>query len=313
MVSLDSQIGLLAPAETAISSSEPAPEARPPRRKARIEATPGWRAINFAELFEYRELLWILAARDIKVRYKQTALGAAWAILQPLLTMVVFTVVFGKLAGLAKQIEGNIPYPIYSLCALLPWMFFANSLTQAGNSLVGNQNMLKKIYFPRLVMPIASILSTLVDFGVSFVVFAVMLVVYALCGHPIVPTFALLALPGFVLLAFLAALAVGLWLSALNVEYRDVRYVIPFLVQFWMYATPIAYPSSLIREKSEGLYTLYGLNPMVGVVDGFRWALLGKTPAPGAMLLVSVASVAVLLAGGLFYFRRMEKSFADLV
>lgn len=313
MNTLDSQIGLLVPVDAVPLLPTAGPEPKSARRKARIEATPGWRAINFAELFEYRELLWILAARDIKVRYKQTALGAAWAVLQPLLTMVIFTVVFGKLAGLDKRIDGNIPYPIYSLCALLPWMFFANSLAQAGNSLVGNQNMLKKIYFPRLVMPIASILSTLVDFAVAFVVFVAMLVVYSFWGHPIVPTFALLALPGFVLLAFLAALAVGLWLSALNVEYRDVRYVIPFLVQFWMYATPIAYPSSLIREKSELLYTLYGLNPMVGVVDGFRWALLGKGAPPGIMLLVSVASVTVLLVGGLFYFRRMEKSFADLV
>lgn len=281
--------------------------------KTRIEATPGWRAVNFKELYQYRELLWILAARDIKVRYKQTALGAAWAILQPLLTMVIFTVVFGRLAGLDKHIEGNIPYPIYSLCALLPWMFFANSLTQAGNSLVSNQNMLKKIYFPRLVMPIASIMSSLVDLAVAFLVFAAMLVVYSVHGQPIIPTLALLTLPGFVLLAFLAALAVGLWLSALNVEYRDVRYVIPFLVQFWMYATPIAYPSSLIREKSEILYTIYGLNPMVGVVDGFRWALLGTGNPPGFMLLVSILSTVVLLVAGLFYFRRMEKSFADLV
>jgi lipopolysaccharide transport system permease protein len=310
---IDSTISVLADDATATISPVLGEQLKPLRRKTRIEATPGWRAINFAELFEYRELLWILAARDIKVRYKQTALGAAWAILQPLLTMVIFTVVFGKLAGLDKHIDGDIPYPIYSLCALLPWMFFANSLAQAGNSLVGNQNMLKKIYFPRLVMPIASILSTLVDFAVAFVVFVAILVVYSFGGHPIVPSLALLALPGFVLLAFLAALAVGLWLSALNVEYRDVRYVIPFLVQFWMYATPIAYPSSLIRQKSELLYTIYGLNPMVGVVDGFRWALLGRTPAPGAMLLVSIASVTALLIGGLFYFRRMEKSFADLV
>lgn len=313
MTSLDPTLGDPIADQTAASSSHSSAEAKGLRRKTRIEATPGWRAINFAELFQYRELLWILAARDIKVRYKQTALGAAWAILQPLLTMVIFTIVFGRLAGLDKRIDGNIPYPIYSLCALLPWMFFANSLAQAGNSLVGNQNMLKKIYFPRLVMPIASVISSLVDFGVAFVVFAAGLIVYSLSGHPIAPSFALLALPGFVLLAFLAALAVGLWLSALNVEYRDVRYVIPFLVQFWMYATPIAYPSSLIREKSELLYTLYGLNPMVGVVDGFRWALLGKGDAPGAMLLVSIAIVSVLLVGGLFYFRRMEKSFADLV
>jgi lipopolysaccharide transport system permease protein len=227
--------------------------------------------------------------------------------------MAIFTIVFGRLAGLGKHIEGNIPYPIYSLCALLPWMFFANSLAAAGNSLVGNQNMLKKIYFPRLVMPIAAVLSTLVDFAVAFLVFVAMIVLYAVFGHPVTPTLAILALPGFVLLAFLAALAVGLWLSALNVEYRDVRYVIPFLVQFWMYATPIAYPSSLVRNKSELLYTIYGLNPMVGVVDGFRWALLGKAEAPGAMLIVSILSVLVMLTGGLFYFRRMEKSFADIV
>lgn len=306
---------LTSPLEQAAAAAAVAQDApvRHDTRKIRIEPTPGWRAINFAELYQYRELLWILAARDIKVRYKQTALGAAWAILQPLLTMVIFTVVFGKLAGLDKHIDGNIPYPIYSLCALLPWMFFANSLAQAGNSLVGNQNMLKKIYFPRLVMPIAAVLSTLVDFAVAFLVFVAMIILYAVFGHPIAPTLALLALPGFVVLAFLAALAVGLWLSALNVEYRDVRYVIPFLVQFWMYATPIAYPSSLVRHKSEFLYTIYGLNPMVGVVDGFRWALLGKAEAPGAMLIVSIMSVLLMLTGGLFYFRRMEKSFADIV
>ena len=289
------------------------PTGAPSRSRTVIRPSAGWRAINFAELYQYRELLWILAARDIKVRYKQTALGVLWAILQPVLTMVVFTVVFGRLAGLDKQIGGGIPYPVYALCALLPWQLFANSLAQAGNSLVGNQNLLRKIYFPRLVMPISSVLSGLVDFAIGFLVLAGMLVVYAATGHAVVPSWALLALPAFVALAFLTALAAGLWLSALNVQYRDVRYVIPFLVQFWMFATPIAYPSSLIRNKSELLYTLYGLNPMVGVVDGFRWALLGKADPPGLMLLVSVATVALLLAGGLFYFRRMEKSFADVV
>lgn len=286
---------------------------KPSRRKTLIQATPGWRAINFAELWSYRELVWILAARDITVRYKQTLLGAAWAILQPVLTMIVFTVVFGKLAGLDKRIGGDIPYPVYALAALLPWQLFANSLTQAGNSLVGNQNLLKKVYFPRLVMPIASVLSSLVDFAIAFVVLAGLIVAYACMGHAVAPGWPLLTLPGFVLLAFITALAVGLWLSALNVEYRDVRYAMPFLVQFWMFATPIAYPSSLLREKSELLYTLAGLNPMVGVVDGFRWALLGKAEPPGAMLLVSVITVMLLLAGGLFYFRRMERSFADVV
>jgi len=296
------------------SHERPVEQARAPiRPRTIIRPSTGWRAINFAELLQYRELLWILAARDIKVRYKQTALGVLWAILQPLLTMMVFTVVFGRLAGLDKRIEGDIPYPVYALCALLPWQLFANSLAQAGNSLVGNQNLLRKIYFPRLVMPIASVLSGLVDFAVAFVLLAGMLVAYAASGHAVVLSWALLALPGFVALAFVTALAVGLWLSALNVQYRDVRYVIPFLVQFWMFATPIAYPSSLIRNKSELLYTLYGLNPMVGVVDGFRWALLGKADAPGAMLLVSLATVGLLLGGGLLYFRRMEKSFADVV
>lgn len=282
-------------------------------RRTLIRPTTGWRAIDFAELFQYRELLWVLAARDIKVRYKQTALGILWVVIQPVLTMVVFSIIFGRLAGLEKRIGGDIPYPVYALCALLPWQLFANSLAQAGNSLVGNQNLLKKIYFPRLVMPIAAVLSSLADFATAFVVLIVMFVVYSVCGHPIYPSWALLALPFFVVLAFAAALAVGLWMSALNVQYRDVRYVIPFLVQFWMFATPIAYPSSLIREKSELLYSLYGLNPMVGVVDGFRWALLGKADPPGIMLLVSSATVAVLLAGGLFYFRRMEKSFSDIV
>ena len=255
----------------------------------------------------------MLALRDIKVRYKQTVLGAAWAIIQPVFTMIVFSVVFGWLGGLSGRVEGGIPYPVFTLCALLPWQLFANSLTGAGGSLISNQSLISKVYFPRLVIPLASILSSLVDFFVAFGVLVAMMIGYALRGAPLSPSWAIVTLPLFVVLAFMTALAVGLWLAALNVEYRDIRHVIPFLVQFWMFLTPIAYPSSLIRDRSEALYVLYGLNPMVGVVDGFRWALLGRAHPPGAMLAVSAGVTAVLLVGGLYYFRRMERTFADLI
>ena len=285
--------------------------ARP--RPIRIYPRSGWQPIDLGELWRYRELLWILASRDVKVRYKQTALGAAWAVIQPVLTMIVFSIFFGNLAGLGSRIEGGIPYPLYTFCALLPWQLFSSSLTGAGSSLVGNQSLISKVYFPRLVIPLASILGSLVDFLVACVVLVAMIVGYGLMGHPVAPSWALLTVPLFVVLAFATALAVGLWLSALNVEYRDVRYVIPFVVQFWMFVTPIAYPSSLVRDRSLTLYRLYALNPMVGVVDGFRWAVLGRAPAPGGALVVSVAAMAVLLIGGLFYFRRMERTFADHV
>jgi lipopolysaccharide transport system permease protein len=261
-----------------------------------------WLNINFRELWAYRELLYFLVWRDIKVRYKQTALGAAWAVLQPVMTMVVFSVFFGRLA---KMPSDGIPYPVFAYTALLPWQLFAFAFSESANSLVGSQNLIKKVYFPRLVVPISSVLAGLVDFAIAFVVLLGMMAYYR-----IRPTAAIVVLPLFILLAVATALSVGLWLSVLNVQFRDVRYTIPFLTQFWMFATPVAYPSSLIPEKWRALY---GLNPMAGVVEGFRWALLGKSTSPGPLLWVSVAAVVLLFAGGLAYFRRMEKTFADVV
>lgn len=267
-----------------------------------IEPPKGWASIGLRELWDYRELLYFLTWRDVKVRYKQTALGAAWAIIQPLFMMLVFSLFFGRLAKIPSD---GIPYPIFTFCALLPWQLFAHALTESSNSLVGNQNLITKVYFPRLVVPISAVLGGLVDFAVAFAILLVMMFYYG-----IVPTWAIVTLPGFILLAVMTALGVGLWLSALNVKYRDVRYTITFLVQFWLFATPVAYPSSIVPEKWRALY---GLNPMAGVVEGFRWALLGKTEAPGAMLWVSVAVVILILVGGLYYFRRMEQEFADVV
>ena len=267
-----------------------------------IEPPKGWASIGLRELWDYRELLYFLTWRDVKVRYKQTALGAAWAIIQPLFMMLVFSLFFGRLA---KVPSDGIPYPIFTFCALLPWQLFAHALTESSNSLVGNQNLITKVYFPRLVVPISAVLGGLVDFAVAFGILLVMMFYYG-----IVPSWAIVTLPGFILLAVMTALGVGLWLSALNVKYRDVRYTINFVIQFWLFATPVAYPSSLVPAKWRALY---GLNPMAGVVEGFRWALLGKQEAPGAMLWVSVAVVIVILIGGLYYFRRMEQEFADVV
>jgi lipopolysaccharide transport system permease protein len=236
------------------------------------------------------------------VRYKQTALGAAWAVIQPLFMMLVFSLFFGRLAGVPSD---GVPYPVFTFCALLPWQLFAHALTESSNSLVGNQNLITKVYFPRLVVPMSAVLGGLVDFAIAFVILLGMLAFYGL-----VPGWQILALPAFVLLAVMTALAVGLWLSALNVQYRDVRYTINFLVQFWLFATPVAYPSSIIPAQWR---VVYGLNPMVGVVEGFRWSLLGKPESPSAVVLVSTIVVATLLVGGLFYFRRMEQQFADVV
>lgn len=268
----------------------------------RIEPSRGWVSLRLQELWAYRELLFFLTWRDIKVRYKQTALGAVWAILQPFMTMVVFSLFFGKLA---KMPSDGIPYPIFSFAALVPWTFFANGLTQSANSLVGNGNLIKKVYFPRLIVPISTVLSGVVDFVLAFVVLLGMMLYYG-----IVPTLNVVFLPFFLLLALATSLGVGLWLSAMNVQFRDVRYVIPFLTQFWMFATPIAYSSRLLNEPWR---TVYGLNPMVGVVEGFRWALLGSRNAPGPMLWVSTLAAVVLLISGAYYFRRMEKTFADTV
>ncbi len=267
-----------------------------------IEPPRGWGALKLRDLWEYRELLYFLVWRDVKVRYKQTALGAAWAILQPVLSMLVFSVFFGRLA---KVPSDGVPYPVFAYIGLLPWQLFAYALTESSGSLVSNQNLITKVYFPRLVIPLSAVLAGLVDFGLSFCVALGLLWYYG-----ITPGAAVVALPLFVLLAVATALAVGLWLSALNVQFRDVRYTIPFLTQFWLFATPVAYPSSLVPERWRALY---GLNPMAGVVEGFRWALLGKAVSPGPLLAVSVLVVAVMLVGGLFYFRRMERTFADVV
>ena len=268
----------------------------------RIEPTHGWVALQLRELWRYRELLYFLTWRDIKVRYKQTVLGAAWAVIQPFMTMVVFSLFFGRLAQIPSD---GIPYPIFSYAALVPWTFFANGLSQSSNSLVGSANLIKKVYFPRLAVPIATILSGVIDFVLAFLVLLVMMFFYG-----IVPTANVVWLPIFLLLALVTSLGAGLWLSAMNVQFRDVRYVVPFLVQLWLFATPIAYPSSIIPEPWR---TLYAVNPMVGVVEGFRWALLGVETRPGPMVIVSAIAAGALLVSGAFYFRRMEKTFADVV
>ena len=267
-----------------------------------IKPSKGWVSLKLHELLEYRELLYFLTWRDIKVRYKQTVLGAAWAIIQPFFTMVVFSLFFGKLAKIPSD---GIPYPLFSYAALVPWTFFANGLNQSSNSLVGSANLITKIYFPRMVIPISSIVSGILDFVLAFIVLLGMMAFYGM-----VPTSNIFWLPFLLLLAFITALGVGMWLSALNVQFRDVRYTLPFLTQFWLFATPIAYPSSLLAEPWR---TIYGINPMVGVVEGFRWALLGTETVPGPIIAVSsLASLAALISG-VFYFRRMEKTFADVV
>jgi lipopolysaccharide transport system permease protein len=268
----------------------------------RIEPKRGWVSVNLKDLWQYRELLFFLAWRDVKVRYKQTALGAAWAVIQPLFTMLLFTLFFGRLA---KVPSDGIPYPLFSYTALLPWQLFAYALTESSNSVVANERLITKVYFPRLIVPLASILAGLVDFAIAFV-----LVLGMMAWYHTVPTWAILTLPFFILFTIITALAVGLWLSALNVQYRDVRYTLTFIVQFWLIASPVAYSATLVPAKWR---PFYGLNPMAGVIEGFRWALLGKTPAPGALLWVSVAVVAIVLVGGFYYYRRMEKTFADLV
>jgi len=254
------------------------------------------------ELWEYRELLYFLTWRDIKVRYKQTVLGAAWAVIQPFGMMLVFTVFFGRLVGVPSD---GLPYPIFAYTALLPWQLFSRALTDASTSLVINERLITKVYFPRLLIPLSAVLASLVDFAIAFVLLLGMMVFYG-----IVPTGSVLMLPLFVLLALMTALGTGFWLSALNAQYRDVRYTLPFLTQFWLFATPVVYPSSLVPEQWR---LLYGLNPMTGVVEGFRWALLGKTGAPDVMLAVSAIAVLATFIGGLYYFSRVEETLADVV
>ena len=273
-----------------------------------IEPSRGWAAHNLSDLWEYRELLYFLVWRDVKVRYKQTLLGAAWAILQPTLTMVVFTIFFGRLAGIGSE---GVPYPVFSYAGLLPWTFFAQGLTQSSNSLVGSSHLITKVYFPRLVIPLASVLAGAVDFALAF---GVLLALMAFYG--IAPTIAALALPALLVLAFVTALGAGTWLSALNVEYRDVRYVVPFFVQIWLFVTPVIYPAKTVMGKLEQLGLpgwLYGLNPMVGVVEGFRWALLGIGTSPGPVIWASTIVAVALVVTGFAYFRRVERTFADVV
>jgi lipopolysaccharide transport system permease protein len=272
-----------------------------------IRVTPpsGWWAIPFREIWEYRELLYFLVWRDIKVRYKQTAIGVAWVVLQPLMNMVIFTLIFGRLAKLPSD---GLPYPVFYFAALIPWTYFSYSLSYSTNIVVDNQNLLTKVYFPRLLLPISAVLSGLVDFSIGFV--ALILVTL---GHRIVPGVSIVWLPVLLLLAVSTALGVGLWLSALNAMYRDVRYVMPFLVQFWLFASPVAYPSSLVTKRWPSWGWVYGLNPMAGVIDGFRWALTGRGQAPGALLVASATMVAVVLVGGLMFFHRMEGTMADVV
>jgi lipopolysaccharide transport system permease protein len=267
-----------------------------------LRPSKGWLSVDLKELWRYRELIFFLTWRDIKVRYKQAVLGVAWAVLQPLLTMVIFTVIFGILLKTPSQ---GLPYPLFALSALLPWQLFASALQRSSVSLVGNANLITKIYFPRLAIPLSSVFAALVDFGVSFFVLIGVMIYYRY-----LPGWNVLWLPVLILMALLTALAVGLWLSALNVQYRDVQHMVPFIVQVWMYASPIVYPIETIPEGTWRI--LYSLNPMVGVIQGYRWALLGGEP-PDVTMMISIVVVLFLLVGGLFYFRRMEKTFADIV
>ncbi|HUF40033.1 MAG TPA: ABC transporter permease [Anaerolineales bacterium] len=268
----------------------------------RIEPSKGWVSLNLRELWNYRELFYFFIWRDLKVRYRQTILGVAWAVLQPFMTMVIFSIFFGRLARVDSD---GLPYPIFSFAALVPWNFFSGALISGSNSLIGNANMLKKIYFPRVTLPISTALSGLVDFGIAFIVLLGMMVYY---GYR--PTGNVVWLPLLLLLALATALGVSLWFSALNVRFRDVRHTVPFIAQAWLFATPIAYSSSLLDEPWK---TIYGLNPMVGVVEGFRWALLGTDTMPGPMVIVSTLAALVILVSGAYYFRRMERDFADVV
>lgn len=273
-----------------------------------IEPSKGRVSIRFRDLWEYRDLLYFLVWRDVKVRYKQTVLGAAWAILQPTLTMVVFTIFFGGLAGISSE---GLPYPIFSFAALLPWTFFAQGISQSSNSLVGSQNLISKVYFPRIIIPLATVMAGVVDFILAFMVLLAMMAYYGIW-----PGVTVVWLPLLLVLAFATALGVGMWMSALNVQYRDVRYVVPFLIQIWLFLTPVIYPASTVMERLESFGVpgwMVGLNPMAGVVEGFRWALLDVDSQPGSLIVASAVMAALLVVSGAIYFRRMERSFADVV
>jgi lipopolysaccharide transport system permease protein len=268
----------------------------------RIEPSKGFALLHLKDVWEYRELLYFLTWRDIKVRYKQSVLGVGWAVLQPLLTMIIFTFVFGRFAGVPSD---GIPYPLFSLAALLPWQYFASAVGRSGVSIVNSANLITKVYFPRLIVPLSAALAPAVDFAITLFILAGLMFYYG-----IAPTANVVFLPIFFLLAFGAAMAVSLWLSALNVRYRDVGYVIPFMVQIWMFLSPVAYPSSLVPEQWR---FLYGLNPMTGVIEGFRWALFGTGHAPDAMVGLSAAVTLIVLLGGLLFFQKTEETFADIV
>jgi len=283
-------------------AGSPYPGAEPLRVPTLVIRPPKkWVPVDLKELWAYRELVSAFTMRDIKLRYKQTGLGIAWAVLQPILTMIIFTVIFGNLAKIPSE---GVPYPVFVLAALLPWTLFAEGLNRSTTSMITNASIMTKVYFPRLIMPLSSIISPLIDFGVSFIILIALMAYFGF-----MPTVTVIFLPLFLLLALATSLGVGLWLSALNVRYRDFQYTIPFLIQIWMFASPVVYASSLVPEN---LRVWYGLNPMAGVIEGFRWTLLG-TGAPGAMVLVSAGMVALLLASGMFYFRRMEQYYADIV
>jgi lipopolysaccharide transport system permease protein len=267
-----------------------------------IRPSRGWSALNLKELWTFRELIYFLTWRDIKVRYKQTLLGAGWAIIQPIVNMIVLTIIFGNLAKLSTE---GIPRPIFTFTALLPWGLFSKALSDAGRSMLASRSMITKIYFPRLIIPLSSVLGGVVDFLIQFVVLLIMMLYYHIS-----PTSAVWSLPFFILLSLATALGLGLWFSALNVLYRDVGYILPFLTQIWMLLTPVAYSVKAIPDKYQ---LIYALNPMVGVVEGFRWALLGAKNAPGPVLAISSAFSFVILISGMYYFRRMERTFADMV
>ncbi len=268
-----------------------------------IKPTSGWVALNLRDLWKYRELIYFLIWRDIKVRYKQAVLGIGWAIIQPILTMVIFSIIFGRFGKLPT--DQSLPYPLFTFVALLPWGLFANALQRSGTSLVGSAHLITKIYFPRLIIPISAVVGGIVDFAISFVILLLMMAYYK-----VYPTWSMLWVIPLTLLTLITALAVGLWLSALNVRYRDVQQMIPFLVQAWMYASPVAYSAKMITERTWQL--IYGLNPLTGIIQGFRWALLGGTP-PGELMWISSTVMVILFVSGLYYFRRMEKTFADTV
>ena len=284
--------------------ADPIPEERPasptPVTVIRSSQRPGLR--DLGELWAYRELLYFLVWRDLKVRYRQTVLGVLWAIIQPLATTLVFSIFFGRLARMPSD---GVPYPLFALAALVPWTFFAQALSQASNSVISSQELIRRIYFPRLAIPLAAVLPGLVDFVVAFLVLLGAMAIYGF-----LPGLAVLWLLPLVLLTAATALGVGLWLAAINVRYRDVRHIVPFLIQTWLFLTPIAYPSTLLGEPWR---TVYGLNPMAGVVEGFRWALLGTGTAPGPMIAVSALATLLLLTGGVAYFRRTERTFADVI